>query len=216
MTGAVRVACVVFDFDGVLVDTNATKRRAYFDVLTPHGIPAHAVEAALDAGDGDRYQLIARAVDAARLPLDIDELAERYNDICEAAASVGPEIEGASQVLASLSKLLPLYLWSATPETPLRRIVERRGWTRHFQRIYGGPASKTENLRLIVSEASVPPEDVLVVGDSPGDLAACRACGCRGMLFTTFESPEGCMTLRRLDALPAMVASAMSPLDGRS
>ena len=54
--------CVVFDFDGVLVDSNAVKRQAYFDIfssLGPRVVPA--VTEVLDGDvDGDRFQQIRR------------------------------------------------------------------------------------------------------------------------------------------------------------
>jgi phosphoglycolate phosphatase-like HAD superfamily hydrolase len=140
------IACVVFDFDGVLVDSNAMKRRAYFDIFAPLGPTASIVQGVLaSTRDGDRYQVIGRILreltttgllpDVGEQERLLQDYAGRYNAICEDFAATCCEISGASTSLERLAGRYALYINSATPEEPLRRIVARRGWERWFRAV---------------------------------------------------------------------------------
>jgi phosphoglycolate phosphatase len=218
--------CVVFDFDGVLVDSNAVKRQAYFDIFSPLGLrTVPTVEAVLDGDvDGDRFQLIRRILvrlredDAHHLAGTLDSLvtqyAERYNDVCEEHAATCPEIPGASTALARLAVSHPLYVSSATPEDPLRRIVERRGWSRFFRDVLGRPRSKAENLRVIMKREGVDGGAVVVVGDGRRDLDAARMVGARFVgvrnTFNDFE-PGALLLIDDLLDLSELIESARVP-----
>ena len=55
----VRVNCIVFDFDGVIADSNAVKHRAYFDVFAATEGSVGLIEQVLEeVGETDRYQNI--------------------------------------------------------------------------------------------------------------------------------------------------------------
>ncbi len=190
MDGSCPIRCVVFDFDGVLVDSNAVKQGAYFGILIPFGAPGGMVETVLaESEEGDRFIIIGRVVGRLRaaglLPTGvsiegiIQGLAEQYNRICEEHAATCKEILGVSASLAKLTRRYALYVNSATPEEPLRRIVDRRGWRGYFRDVLGRPRTKTENLRLIIAREVVEPSAVVVVGDGLGDLEAAKQCGCR-------------------------------------
>lgn len=218
--------CVVFDFDGVLVDSNAVKRQAYFDIFASLGHAAAAtVDRVLAADvDSDRYELIRRMLAAlpasgARAPAGrIDDLvntyAERYNDICEEHAATCAEITGASETIGRLAASHPLYINSATPEAPLRRIVERRKWTPLFRDVLGRPRTKLENLHLVMGRENIGGADIVVVGDGRRDLDAARAVGARFVgvrnAFNDFEYGS-LLLLDDLRPLPGLVDSAEAP-----
>jgi phosphoglycolate phosphatase len=218
--------CVAFDFDGVLVDSNAVKRQAYFDIFSPLGpSTAPAVAAALDGDvDGDRFQLIGRIITVLRAdavlvspdPLEalVARYAERYNDICEEYAATCPEVAGASAAITRLAASHTLYVNSATPEESLRRIVERRGWARFFRDVLGRPRTKIENLRLIMEREGVDGSDVVVVGDGRRDLDAARLAGARFVgvrnRFNDFD-PGLVLALDDLRKLPDLIDSALVP-----
>jgi len=218
--------CVVFDFDGVLVDSNAVKRQAYFDIFSSLGSQAvPAVAEVLDGDvDGDRFQLIRQIltrlradevlVSAGALDALVTAYAERYNDICEEHAATCPEVRGASAAIARLAESHPLYICSATPEAPLRRIVERRGWSRFFRGVLGRPRSKAENLRVIMEREGVEGPDVMVVGDGRRDLDAARLAGARFVgirnAFNDFE-PGTLLLLDDLRGLPDLIGSTEAP-----
>ena len=183
------IKCVAFDFDGVLVDSNAVKRSAYFDIFAPLGATQPVVRTVLeDNWDCDRYRTIGRIlkrlVDAGLLGADqrfgelIGKYADRYNDICEEYAATCPEIAGVSTCLPRLAKRCGLYVNSATPEQPLCRIVRRRGWEGYFRRVMGGPNTKKQNLEWILQREQVSGQELLVVGDGRSDLIAARDLRC--------------------------------------
>lgn len=183
------VRCVVFDFDGVLVDSNAVKRRAYLDVFGAHGVPAATVEAGLaETRDGDRYVVIEDVVQRARAAgfLDgtgateslVSSLAAAYNDICETHTATCREVAGVSTTLPLLAARYPLYVVSDTPDAPLRRVVGRRGWASYFRDVLGRPRTKVENLGLVLRRETIAADAVVVVGDGRRDVEAARHWGC--------------------------------------
>lgn len=189
MSGA-RTACIVFDFDGVLVDSNAVKRRAYYDALADIRGAADAITEVLSAPaaeQSDRYSTLARVVsllrdrdllnaqDPARLAA---ERAERYTAICDRELALCDEIPGASRMLATLSQSLPLYVNSATPESILRTTVAGRGWTSFFRDTLGAPVTKADNLRRIALAEGIQAHQMLFVGDSEIDRVAAGQAGC--------------------------------------
>jgi phosphoglycolate phosphatase-like HAD superfamily hydrolase len=187
--GSEPIRCVIFDFDGVLVDSNAVKRQAYARIFAAVGVPGDLVAAAVrETEDGDRFAVIGAAVHRAQergllageAPAElIGGLAEAYNAICEEHAATCAEVGGASAVLPRLAGRYALYVASDTAEAPLRRIVQRRGWSRYFRDVLGRPRAKAENIGLIVAREAVEPQAAVVVGDSTRDLRAARHWGCR-------------------------------------
>jgi phosphoglycolate phosphatase len=211
------IRCVVFDFDGTLVDSNRLKRDAWFRVFGSIGCPPDAVERLLAAHPlADRTELIGRMLAdpavIARLgdrpdPAQATKLAAAYNDICETGQVTCAEMPGAPELLKELAGSFSLYVNSATPEEPLRRIIERRGWTEFFRGVYGRPRSKEENLALIASREGIPIRGIAMVGDGEADREAARTCGCQ--FFAVGDLPPGDYG-RKLSGL-APLASVLCP-----
>jgi len=186
------IRCVVFDFDGTLVESNAIKRGAYFEILAETPGSAPAVEAVLRDNPGtDRYGVLARvhealsARGAGPLP-SVEALVAAYSRICEERVAACSPLPGALETLATLPETHALYLDSATPTDALERVVEKRGWRRFFRGVFGGPASKLDNLRAIAEREGIAAEEMLYVGDGVTDREAAAAFGCR---FLGLEAP---------------------------
>jgi phosphoglycolate phosphatase len=227
--GALAPSCVIFDFDGVLVASNARKREAYFDIFRdfrPEGGPglAPAVPITLavaqgtsDPAGGDRFDVIARILrlaypDVTDPDRHVSQLADHYNEICEVAQASGPERAGASALLRRWSGQFPLYVNSATPEVPLQRAVERRGWAPFFKGVFGRPTGKTANIARALAQESVPASRAVMIGDGRLDLAAATQTGCH---FIAIESdgndfPVALPMVRHLDELDRAVAALLT------
>ena len=184
------IRCVVFDFDGTLVDSNEIKRRTFFEIArswNPSGEVVAAVLAIWPAAN--RYEktykiaeeLIRRKILPADSPLEswAARLASEYTTRCESAIARCAEMPGATRTLEALAGMgLLLFVNSATPVDPLRRLLELRGWLRFFRNVYGAEASKSDNLRSIALETGVELEEIVHVGDQHEDRCGAEQSGC--------------------------------------
>ena len=215
------VRCVVFDFDGTLVDSNAIKSRAYVDAAAQCGCPADIVAEALATTKGDRYAVFANA--AARMdkrpagaagpaPEDLARtLADAYSRICETEIAACPEIAGATDLLEKLmSAGHRLFVNSATPEHHLRRLIARRDMTRYFHGVLGGRRAKERNLDAIMAAEGVGPAAVLCIGDGEDDRRAAENTDCHYIAVARPEDPDHGRFRRR----PAMIVSDLRAIAG--
>ncbi len=207
-----KIRCVVFDFDGVLVDSNEIKRKAYFEIFAPFGDITGIVEGCLaDKRTGNRYQVLECILGGLKAigilnpdefaPNPLMHFAEKYNSICETYANYCKEIPGASDCLTRLSERYGLYVNSTTLQQPLRRIIRHRGWERYFTEVLGSPQTKIENLKWIMERESVTGDEVVFVGDSEVDLAAARTFGCHFVGIRNIYSDLNSSSLIILDTL---------------
>jgi phosphoglycolate phosphatase-like HAD superfamily hydrolase len=191
------IRCIAFDFDGTLAESNAIKREAYYDASAALGEVSAYVSAALAEEPGNRERVcsaIVRHVSAAgSLPPPpspegwVPHLVELYTRRCEDAIAACPEVPGARAALEAMrGRGYALYVNSATPTEPLRRILALRGLSGLFSGVLGSPGSKAENLRRVLTAESASSEELLFVGDNEVDRAAALEIGCR---YVGLENP---------------------------
>ena len=191
------IACVAFDFDGTLVDSNQVKVQSFYKIVEDYDPSGCTVTEVLQrCSKKDRYGItreLAREFMAKGLiPPQPDagivglQWAETYTATCETAIARSPEVPGASEILSwLLNEGIPLYINSRTPTEPLNRLVASRDLTHFFSGVYGAPASKLENLRHIQELTQAKPDEMLFVGDSEDDRMAADELGCHfaGVIF---------------------------------
>lgn len=181
---AIPLACVVFDFDGVLVQSNAIKRAAYGYALRALPVSSTTIDECLaDRPEGDRADIIDAIVRTLKLSAEehamiVSRSVQTYGEHCDARLPLCAETDHASETLAQLAARYPLYVNSATPEATLRSYIERRGWSALFRGVYGRPHTKLEIFARIARAERIDPERILFVGDRRSDRDAARAAGC--------------------------------------
>jgi len=198
----------VFDFDGVLVDSNRIKREAYhrvFDGLDAADVIARCLN---ERPQAHRFELIRTIV--LKLMADgrlrggmnpdryVDRYGTEYTRICETETARCDEILGASSVLPALAADYPLYINSSTWEASLRRVVERRGWREFFRAVLGAPHSKVENLQSIMLRETADAKELVFVGDGHGDYEAALSSGCK---FVGIRNQQNTFQQQSIDSL---------------
>jgi len=190
------IKCVVFDFDGTLVDSNEIKREAFFEVARPWDSSGEVVAAIFERWPAaNRYEKTRRIaeelIDRKLLPADstledwATRLADAYTAKCEAAIAGCREMPGTTAALEKLSEMgLLLFINSATPTIPLRRLPELRNWGRFFQAVYGAESSKAENLLSIAKEFGTDRTEMVHVGDQLDDQSGAEQFGCHFVAMT--------------------------------
>ena len=194
------IKCVVFDFDGTLVDSNVIKRETFFTIARPWDASGEVVTEVFERWPvADRYEKTHRIAEALisrkLLPEDssltewASRLADEYTDHCERAIACCTEMPGASEALDDLSaRGLLLFVNSATPVEPLHRLLKLRGWSHFFQAVFGVEASKAENLKEIALTTEAKPTEIVHVGDQHDDKYGAEQFGCHFVAMAACNS----------------------------
>lgn len=173
---------VIFDFDGVILDSNDLKTEAFRAVFATFPEHAEAMMAYHHAHiSQSRYakftylveQLLGRAGDTQLVDELADAFAARLRDAMDRCAFV----PGAPEMLDALGARVPLFLASVTPEAELLRLLDVHRIRHHFTRVYGCPPwTKPAAVREIVHDMGGA-DGLVLVGDSAGDQRAAAEAG---------------------------------------
>jgi phosphoglycolate phosphatase len=215
------IKCVSFDFDGTLVNSNDIKKDTFFEIALPWDASGEVVTEVYERWPAaDRYEKTRKIaeglINRKLLPEDSSverwgaRLANDYTACTERAITNCSEMPGASQALTELSEMgLLLFVNSATPISPLRRILELRHWAHFFRAVYGAEASKADNLRSLANESETTMNEIVHVGDQTDDRRGAEQFGCHFVAMadactvsTVRESP---LLVENLRALPTLI-----------
>lgn len=187
------IACVVFDFDGVILESADVKTEAFVALYADHGaeiveqVRAHHL-ANLGISRWKKFAWIAEHV--LRRPLSDDDsaaLGRRFTELAFARVLAAPFVAGAEAALAHLTaRGLPMYVASGTPVEELAQIVAHRGLGPVFRAVHGAPSEKPAVLRQILDQLGLSPEQLLFIGDGMTDY---RAAAATGVAFLARDTP---------------------------
>lgn len=188
------LSCIIFDCDGIILESVDAKAKAYIRLAEPFGkdaVQRFREYEAMHRGVS-RYEkftwffqeVLGRAITQ-------DELAdwsERFVAYSDTELSSCEFVPGFQDVLQTWHGRVPLYVASGTPQLYLERLLEEKGIADAFSRIYGTPPGKTERVRQALSHARIAhPSSAVMVGDSPVDMDAAERAGTlfygRGVYF---------------------------------
>lgn len=175
------VRAVVFDFDGVILESADVKTEAFCELYAEHGpdVVARVRAHHLDNLGISRFKKFAWIADnILRSPLAADDsarLGEQFSKLALAKVLAAPFVEGALVALRTLAKRYPLFIASGTPQSELELIVERRDLRHLFREVHGTPREKPAILTDICERFQFAPHEVLFIGDGSSDHEAAIA-----------------------------------------
>jgi HAD superfamily hydrolase (TIGR01549 family) len=216
-----RFDAIVFDFDGVLVESVDVKTRAFAALYDPHGndVVEQVVAWHLAHGGVSRYEKFRHFhrtfLGRALAPAEEAELGERFSALVEEAVIAADWVPGAREFLEGWHARLPLFVASGTPEEELLRIVARRGMTRFFSGVAGAPRKKGTILRDFLERSGVSPDRMLMVGDAMTDYEGAAEAGVPFLGIAPSAAnpfPPGVPVLPDLTGFAAFLAEAKPAL----
>lgn len=176
---------IIFDFDGVLVESVDVKTRAFAALYSQYGpeVVAKVVAYHLEHGGVSRFgkfrhfhqEFLGRKLSES----EERELDARFSRLVEDAVVGSPWVPGAREALEQYHGEIPLFIASGTPDAELKRIVARRAMSRYFVSVHGAPETKAEIIARILTERRLQPKDLLMVGDSRTDYEGAASNGVR-------------------------------------
>ncbi len=170
---------VIFDCDGVLLDTMQAKIEA-FRRWVPE---AHKDKRAIfmdyimtGFGKSRAYhityfyrEILKEDPDSTFLNAEID----RFTDICEPLCAGASWRKGSREfVEACVAGGVRCYVLSGTPQKQLENMLASSGASTLFDGIIGSPPGKPESMELLLAETGVSAERTIFIGDANADQIA--------------------------------------------
>lgn len=182
MTPRGPLKAIIFDFDGVIVESLGVKAEAFRELFADH--PEHQdriVKLHLDNLGVSRYQKF-RTIYREFLGMDLGEeevadLDRRFSELVYKRVISCAFVAGAPHLLERIHRDYSLSVASATPQDELARIVSARGLSGFFTTVRGSPATKAQIIGEILSNSATRPDEALMVGDAVTDSEAASQNG---------------------------------------
>lgn len=164
---------IIFDFDGVVVESGDIKTQAFADLYKIHGEDVMNGVIAYHARNGglSRYQKFRYFQEhlLGRPPLTAAEekvLDQEFSALVVEAVIASQPVPGAVELLQQESRKIPLFVASGTPEQELKIIVSRRNLAHYFTAVRGSPIPKHQLIAEILRSHHLTPSRVLMLGDA--------------------------------------------------
>lgn len=174
---------LVFDFDGVLAETNHIRFEGFSDLFA--GLPAEVMARFMDFvkanGGLSRYGKIRHLYeDILGRPISEDQvnaLAEQYSRLVADRVIKADAVPGSVEFLAGHADRFEFAVVSGSDQQELRQVCRARGIDRYFQAILGSPKEKTQNLVELLMSHAWDRQACVYVGDSSNDCDAAIEAG---------------------------------------
>lgn len=164
---------IIFDFDGVVVESGDIKTQAFANLYRSYGETIMTEVARYHKLNGgmSRYRKFHYFQQhlLEKPPLTPDEeqqLDRQFSELVVEAVIASEAVPGAAELIRKESARIPLFVASGTPEAELNTIVIRRGLASYFTGVRGSPTPKQTLIADILSTHALSPERVLMIGDA--------------------------------------------------
>lgn len=177
------VSALIFDFDGVIVESTEIKTQAFEEMFKRHPRHLDAIKAYHQKHLGmSRYKKFAwiykRLLKKPLSKRKLKALGVRYSEIVVEKVLRAPFVPGALETLANCRAAgVPVFIISGTPQKELLRIIEQRELGPFVTRAWGSPTEKSAAIRKIRALYRIRSGDMLFIGDGLFDYQAAKKEG---------------------------------------
>ncbi len=190
------IKAIIFDFDGVILESAVIKTEAFGEVVKDY--PKEQAEAFVSYHMShmgiSRHVKFRYFIEEILREKNSEEkekaLADAFERIVYERVMECPFVPGARVFLERNYQKYALFIASGTPDEEMHRIVEGRLLTKYFKEIYGSPLKKSEIIDKILKKYGYSKNEVLFVGDANTDLSAANEAGLEFVGRSTEENRE--------------------------
>jgi len=189
---------VVFDFDGVIANSEPLHFRAFRDVLASEGVAlteAQYYERYLGFDDVGSYRAVAAdrglSWDARKIDVLVHRKADVFEQIERGQSILFP---GARDAVRRIGARCPIAIASGGLRADIARVLEREDLTKHFAVVVSAEDTKASKPApdpyrravelLSASTEGLRPRECAAVEDSPWGLESARTAGLRTVAVT--------------------------------
>ena len=216
------IKLVIFDCDGVLVDSELIAARAELSVYKRYGVKINEAEFATRFAGSASVDILKQLESELELPVSVSMLDEIGEEVDKQCGELATMIEGADAMLDEFDQ--PRCICSNSPGYRLKTMLSRVGLYDRFRpyifsaKDFDPPANKPKPDVFLkgLSELETDAKDAMVVEDSVHGVEAARRAGIRVVGFTgashTYPGHADALVeagaetvIRQLKDLPAVI-----------
>jgi len=181
------VDSIIFDFDGVIVESNHIRTEGFRKLLKGKNYPdekvARLVRFHVSNGGLSRYYKLRYFFEEI-LKEDISDsqlfsLCSEYSALVKQDVAGAEWVEGAPGFLKDNYLKYRFFIVSGSDQDELRDICRIRGIDKFVLDILGSPTDKKTNIKNLIHKYNLSAGHTLFVGDSVNDMEAAQSAGIR-------------------------------------
>lgn len=180
---APRFDALIFDFDGVLVESTDVKTKAFATLYAAYGskierqvVAYHEEHAGISRFSKFQY-FQETLLGIPYSDADGESLSARFSQLVVDAVVDAPFVAGAKEFLGAHKGQVQMFVASGTPDGELREIIQRRGMMSYFVSAHGTPSTKGQIINKLLESYGLDRRKVLMVGDALADLEGAHQAG---------------------------------------
>ncbi|MDD5435187.1 MAG: HAD hydrolase-like protein [Nitrospira sp.] len=172
------IKAIIFDFDGVIVESVDIKTKAFARLFEHEGeavvekvVDYHLKNGGVSRFDKFRYyykEILGRPLPEQKF----EELCNRFSELVMDEVINAPYVKGSKEFLDKYYNAYPCFVATGTPQEEIDEIIRQREMTHYFKKVFGAPKKKDVIVRDILDGYSLKPHEVIYVGDAMSDYQA--------------------------------------------
>lgn len=189
---------IIFDLDGVLVDSQPLQYKAYNQVFALRGFPITPAEWEVEWIH--KSMSCRKWIEQQNLQLDVEEMRTAKREIYDKLIITELQLKpGVNQAISALAKYYTLSIASASMKASLDLIAQKFNFKTSFQLIISDQIEEIKRPKpfpdvflYVAQRLGVSPAECVVIEDSVAGLEAAKAAGMKCVICpdSRYQSPE--------------------------
>lgn len=189
------IRAVIFDLDGVIIESAGIKTRAFEILFADYPDKLSEIISYHQKNGGIsryvKFRYFYEKILGQELSVEKEaELGEKFSKIVLTQILEAPFVPGAIEFLSQNKNHYDLFIASGTPEVELQNIMSHRQLNQFFVEVHGAPKDKAAIIEDILDRYTFQRKETVFIGDAESDRAAAEKTRILFIARLTRENPE--------------------------